>query len=150
MCQNSKLWVYLQSQSKATPLSVQWSGFWLLRSNSEKMYVRSVRLGFLYTGQEYRFIGCFLVSVVLLTAYTCATGKGVKRTYRTRLYTLYIMALQMKTVIHERLVDFGFARSLNLSIAWWYMPFLNEYNSQINCKELHYPQLGEEQCQERY
>lgn len=76
------------------------------------MNVRSVRLGFLYTGQEYRFMGRFLVSV-LLTAYTCTTGNGVKRTYQTRLYTyiLYIMALQIKTVIHDRLVDFGLARS---------------------------------------
>lgn len=30
-------WIYLQSQSKATPLRVQWSVFWLLRSRSEKM-----------------------------------------------------------------------------------------------------------------
>jgi len=61
------------------------------------MYVKSVRLGFLYTGQEYRFMGDFLVSVVLLTAYTCTTGNGVKRTYQTRLYRYTVMALQIKT-----------------------------------------------------
>ena len=39
--------LYLISHNKATPRSIQWSGFWVVLRSTHAMYVRSVLLGFL-------------------------------------------------------------------------------------------------------
>ena len=45
--------VHLISQSKATPLNIQWSGLCVVLKYKAVIYVRSVLLGFLYTGHIY-------------------------------------------------------------------------------------------------
>lgn len=69
--------VYLMSHNKATPRKIQCSGSCLPDGRSKgKMQVRSVRRGFLQTGQTQQA----LRSLGSLIAQTQTTGKVVKRT----------------------------------------------------------------------
>lgn len=71
---------HLVSQRSATPRRIQWSGSKLAEvlSNRGKMYVRSVRRGFLYTGHSYRLDPLRRSAFI---AYTWTIGSGVYRTF---------------------------------------------------------------------
>ena len=69
---------YLVSHSRATPRNIQWSGCWLVFKFKQKIYVRSVRLGFLYTGHSNN-LASFAPDA--FTAYMCTTGNDVNNTF---------------------------------------------------------------------